>query len=339
VAVLASLAVAVLVEFMIPPRYAVAIGFAVPIVVAAWLSSALVTVAVGLVAVVLAILHYSIDGIPATLWPIGVLPLVLIYALSIKVARVRESERQRTREAEAAREQLRQFVALVAHDLRGPLTVVLGYLQLLERQVPTAGDDQMRKPIDGMDRALHSVIRMVSDLLDSARFELGHFAIQPAPCDLAGLVREVVDSQRLTDDRHRYMVSTPAPVTGRWDRVRLKQVLANLITNAAKFSPPATDVQVRVRSDNAGVVLSVTDQGSGIAPEAIGQLFQPFARLGRERDATGSGLGLYITKGIVEAHRGRIWVESVVGRGTTFFVRLPRDSRTTGPGGASAHHV
>jgi signal transduction histidine kinase len=87
--------------------------------------------------------------------------------------------------------------------------------------------------------------------------------------------------------------------------------------------------------DNAFVVLSVTDQGSGIPREAIDQLFQPFARLGHERDATGTGLGLYITKSIAEAHGGQIWVESVVGRGTTFFVRLPRDYRIDEAGGAS----
>jgi signal transduction histidine kinase len=331
------LAVAVLVEFMIPPRFAVAIVFAVPIVVAAWLSSATVTIAVGLVAVTLTILDYVIAGIPVRLWPIGVLPLVLVCALSIQVARLRASERQRTREAEAAREQLRQFVGLVAHDLRGPLTVALGYLQLLDRQLTTAGDEQTRKPLDEMDRALHHVIRLVGDLLDVARFELGQFVIQPVPGDLADLVREVVDGQRLTDDRHQYIVNTPAQVLGTWDRVRLQQVLANLISNAAKFSLPATDVQVQVRSDNGFVVLSVIDQGPGIAPEVIGQLFQPFARLGRERDASGTGLGLFITKSIVEAHGGRVWVESVVGRGTTFFVRLPRDSQPNGLGGASAH--
>jgi signal transduction histidine kinase len=338
-AVLASLAVAVLVELLIPPRYAVAIVFAVPIVVAAWLSSAVVTVAVGLVAVVLNILDYYAVGIPVRLWPIGVLPLGLIYLLSVQVARLRESEQQQTREAEAAREQLREFVSLVVHDLRGPLTVTRGYLQLLERRLLPTSDEQTRRPIDQMERALQHVQHLVSDLLDIARIERRHFAIRPAPGDLADLVREVVDGQRVTDDRHQYSVTTPAPVPGTWDRVRLQQVLSNLITNAAKFSAPGTAIQVQVRSDNGSVVLSVTDQGSGIAPEAIGQLFQPFARVGRERDATGTGLGLYITKSIVEAHGGRIWVESVVGRGTTFFVRLPRDSRTNGLGDASAPHL
>jgi signal transduction histidine kinase len=219
------------------------------------------------------------------------------------------------------------------------LTVTLGYLQLLERRLIPTGDDQMRIPIDQMDRGLHRVLRLVSDLLDIARIERDHFVIQPTPSNLADLVREVVDGQRLADELHQYIVNTPTQVTGTWDRVRLEQVLTNLITNAAKFSAPGTDIQVQVRSDNASVVLSVADQGSGIAPEAIGQLFQPFARVGGERDVTGTGLGLYITKAIVEAHGGRIWVESVVGRGTTFFVRLPRDSRTNGPGDASAHQI
>jgi signal transduction histidine kinase len=330
------LAVAVLIELLIPPRYAVAIFFAVPIVVAAWLCSMTVTIAVGLVAVVLNILDYYAEGIPVTLWPIGVLPLGLIYGLSIRVANLRETEQQRTREAEAAREQLREFVSLVVHDLRGPLTVTLGYLQFLERRLVPTGDDQMRIPIDQMDRALHRVLRLVSDMLDIARIERGHFVIQPALINLSDLVREVVDGQRLTDDRHQYIVNAPTQLTGTWDRVRLEQVLTNLITNAAKFSAHGTDIQIDVRSGNASVILSVADQGSGIAPEAIGQLFQPFARVGGERDATGTGLGLYITKSIVEAHGGRIWVESVVGHGTTFFVLLPRDSRTNGPGGASA---
>jgi signal transduction histidine kinase len=201
----------------------------------------------------------------------------------------------------------------------------LGYVQLVERQLPRA-DEQIRNSIDKTDEALRRATRLVNDLLDSTRIGRGRFVVHQAPTDLAALARDVVEEQRLTDPDHHFFVDAPPEVIGSWDQSRLQQVLTNLVSNAVKYSSPGTNVRVGLRERDDEVVLSVADQGSGIAPSDLDQIFQPFARLEPQGQATGTGLGLYITRGIVEAHGGRIWVESEVGRGSTFFVSLPRGS-------------
>jgi signal transduction histidine kinase len=225
--------------------------------------------------------------------------------------------------AESARDQLREFLGMVVHDLRSPLTVAVGYTQLAQRQLAGTADDAPKRTVAQIESSLQTMRRLVNDLLDSARIGGGRFVISPRPMDLAALVATAVDEQHTADAGHRFVVETPAHLTGEWDAERLGQVLANLLSNAVKYSPSGTDVRVRAELTDGDVLLAVADQGVGIAPAQIGQLFQPFSRLGREREATGTGLGLYITKGIVEAHGGRIWVESMLGQGSTFFVELP----------------
>ena len=236
----------------------------------------------------------------------------------------RQKEEQRANEAEAARDQLREFVGMVVHDLRNPLTVALGYTQLAKQQVALADASASQRTLARTESALQSMRRLVNDLLDSARIGGGRFVITRRPTDLVELVRQVIVEQQAADAEHRFVVEAPEHLTGAWDADRLRQVVVNLLSNASKYSPAGTEVRVRVQPTDGGALIKVTDQGIGIAPDRLGQLFQPFARLGQERQATGTGLGLYITKGIVEAHGGRIWVQSTVGQGSTFFVELPR---------------
>jgi signal transduction histidine kinase len=316
--------IAALVESVLTPGHAVAVVFAVPIIIAARFSTARATVVFGIIAILLEIVNHLVNDGQIVQWPVDVLSLAIIVVLSAQVASLRERERRRAREAEEARGQLMQFISLVVHDLRSPLTVAMGYLQVAERQLGDVSAALVRPPIDRTMSALRQILRLVDDLLDAARLERGRFVIQPEPCDLAELARDVVDGQRLTDTNHSYILDAPAHLTGVWDKTRCQQVLTNLVSNAAKYSWPGTEVRVRLRPEDGSVIVSVGDQGVGLATTDIDQLFEPFARPGQEREATGTGLGLYISKGIVEAHGGRIWVESTVGRGSTFYVRLPR---------------
>jgi signal transduction histidine kinase len=327
--VIASLVVAILLDFVLFPPLASTILYAVPIVIAARFCSARVVVATGLAVVVVDALDLYVDRAPVDLWFFGIAGIVIILALAAQVAGLRETERRRTQEAEAAREQLREFMRLVVHDLRAPLTVALGYLQLAERQLSPA-DDRIRNSIDKIDQALDRTIRLVNDLLDAVRIGHGRFVVNKAPLDLAALTRDVVEEQRLTDPDHHFFVDAPPQLVSSGDKARLQQVLVNLVANAEKYSAPGTDVRVDLRQEDDLAVVSVADQGPGISPSDLDRLFQPFARLGHVREATGTGLGLYITRSIVEAHGGRIWVESVVGRGTTFFVSLPREPTAEG---------
>jgi signal transduction histidine kinase len=230
--------------------------------------------------------------------------------------------------AEATRDQWREFLGMVVHDLRSPLTVAVGYTQLAQRQLAVADYDATKRTLARMESSLQTMRRLVNDLLDSARIGGGRFVISPRPMDLAELVAKAVGEQQAADAGHHFVVETPDHLTGNWDADRLGQVLANLLSNAVKYSPAGTDVRVRAELNDGRVLLAVADQGLGFAPAQMEQLFQPFSRLGRERQATGTGLGLYITKGIVEAHGGRIWVDSELGQGSMFFVELPITRQT-----------
>jgi signal transduction histidine kinase len=236
----------------------------------------------------------------------------------------RYEQEQRAIEAEAARDQLREFIGMVVHDLRNPLTVALGYTQLAQKQAAVNETSASERTLARIRTSLLSMHRLVTDLLDSTRIGGGRFMIRRGQADLVELIYQAVEEQQVAAATHRFVVEAPAHLTGAWDVDRLRQVVGNLLSNASKYSAVGTEVRVRVQATERCVLLSVTDQGVGIAPERIHQLFQPFARLGREREVSGTGLGLYITKGIVEAHGGRLWVRSVVGRGSSFFVELPR---------------
>jgi signal transduction histidine kinase len=236
---------------------------------------------------------------------------------------LRLREQRRADEAESARDQLREFMGMVVHDLRNPLTVTLGYLQMLRQQLQETESHRQLAIVDKIDPSLMTARRLIEDLLDSTRIGGGRFVIRPSPADFVDIVRQVVEAQITLDAGHFYVVDAPISLPGLCDTERIRQVLTNLMSNAAKFSPSGSVVQVTAERVGGIVRLSVTDQGPGLTPSQIDLLFQPFSRLIEGNEASGTGLGLYITKGIVEAHHGRVWVTSVIGEGSTFFVELP----------------
>jgi signal transduction histidine kinase len=142
--------------------------------------------------------------------------------------------------------------------------------------------------------------------------------------DLVALARQVVESRQVTTAQHHILLEAPERVEGTWDAARLEQAMDNLVGNAIKYSPNGGQVRVRIeRQDSQGLV-SVSDQGLGMRPKELPQLFQLFSRLESAGTIEGSGLGLYIVRGIVEAHGGRIWAESAgPGQGSTFYLTLP----------------
>lgn len=247
-----------------------------------------------------------------------------LVAVAIDHARLYDAVVRHSEEAEAARQSLQTFLMMVAHDLRGPLTVLLGYAQLLQRRAEKSWSQTDRRGIAGIQKAAQQMDQLVNDLLDAGRIGAGRFEIQPAPTDLVAVAREVLEQQRLSADGHTLILVAPPRLDGLWDRDRLGQLLRNLVSNAIKYSPPGTDVRIEMSQSADRVILCVIDHGVGIAPDQLPFLFQPFSRVGDRNLQKGIGLGLYISKGIVEAHHGRIWVESEVGRGSRFCVDLPR---------------
>jgi signal transduction histidine kinase len=252
------------------------------------------------------------------------LALMLIALLAVWVAQSREAYLQRVEELEQTREQLRQFMGLVVHDLRNPLGVALGYVQFARRKLAGIPADTVEGSLASAEKSLHTMEHLLSDLLDAVRLGNNRFQIHPAPFDLAALVRSAVDDQGRIYPRHKIVLDSPDHVEVAGDEDRIRQVVVNLISNACKYSAEETEVGVRVRAQADTVTLTVEDDGRGIAPADLGEIFQPFARLAIDRAVPGVGLGLYITKGIVEAHGGTITVSSIIGQGSVFIVTLPQ---------------
>jgi signal transduction histidine kinase len=176
--------------------------------------------------------------------------------------------------------------------------------------------------VQGIEKAARRMSRLMNDLLDAARIGAGGFEVQPAFLDLIDVTRQVVEEQQATTTAHRLLLEGPERLEGMWDGQRISQVLANLISNAIKYSQGG-DVCISVRPACGEVIIAVSDQGPGIDPADVSRLFQPFVRIHNARPTAGSGLGLYIAKGIVESHAGRIWVDSEPGKGSTFLIALP----------------
>ncbi len=213
----------------------------------------------------------------------------------------------------------------VSHDLRTPLTVIQGQAQLLLRQLRALqGGDKVRRSAESILTASRRMNVMIMDLVDSARTASGQLKLDCVPTELGAAVLSLKERLSEVMETSRVRVEIPdelPPVLA--DPDRLERILTNLISNALKYSSPGTEVVVRLSAQDTEVVTRVIDHGPGIPPEELPNLFQRYARTREAREhREGLGLGLYITKHLVEAHGGRIWVESEVGKGSTFSFTL-----------------
>ncbi len=215
------------------------------------------------------------------------------------------------------------FVANVSHEFRTPLTSILGYVELLLDD-PRSLDPSSRRQLDIVRRNAERLLTLVSDLL---AVRSGHMVIQPHTVDVAELVRGSVSSAgpRAAKAGIRLSMDVPESLEAHVDSSRIAQVLDNLVSNAIKYSPKGADVEVAAWEDQDFVFCRVSDTGMGMTEEEQSEAFTKFFRAGGVRNSTipGVGLGLPISKAIVEAHGGTITLESEPGRGTTFLVKMP----------------
>ncbi len=213
---------------------------------------------------------------------------------------------------------------LVSHDLRIPLAVIHGHMELLEEALQQHHlAEELALHTSTIDRNVHRMNTMIHDLVDMARLEGRQFALQLESVALQVYLPDLL--ARLHDILPMHRVSLEIlpdlpPVLA--DYNCLERILLNLLTNAFKYSPEEAPVHLQVYLQEDRVVIALSDQGCGIAPNDIPNLFERFYRTPSERKAEGIGLGLYITKLLVEAHGGRVWVDSVVGKGSTFMFTL-----------------
>ena len=222
----------------------------------------------------------------------------------------------------------RLFLAGVAHDLRNPLTALRMRVQMIERAAQLPAEPQIRSAFTMVGRQLSKLERMVGDFLDARQVVGGHFELDLQSSDLRDAAGEVVELYRPVAQAHTLSLFLPEhPVTVRCDPFRIAQVLNNLVSNAIKYSPHGGEVAVRLSEDDRQAVIAVTDRGIGIPADEIGRVFEPFHRGTAARETIpGIGLGLSVARRLVEAHGGRLELESKVGLGTTFRLRLPRSS-------------
>jgi signal transduction histidine kinase len=221
-----------------------------------------------------------------------------------------------------------RFLSVAAHELRTPVTALHATTQLIELD-PASLDDATRREqvLARIRRQTGRLVRLVEQLLAAVRAQSGELPLKPSELDLVVLCRDLVETT-VPDEGPRAVVLSDGPVIGRWDPVRLEQVVTNLLSNAVRYSPADGVVTIRVRADRGRALLSVRDSGIGIPEAQRAMLFTPFFRgpSAQRNHAGGLGLGLHIAQEIVRRHGGSIRVDSGENQGTTFTVELPLDS-------------
>jgi signal transduction histidine kinase len=225
-----------------------------------------------------------------------------------------------------------EFLALTTHDLRSPLTVISGVISFFTSGRLGELTPEQKNMVSMMERNAQSLIELVNDLLDASKLESGTMRLEIASIDLRGLIDELRETMEpLAREKgltmEEILPQDLPPVEA--DRPKLRRILVNLVSNAVKFTSRGGRVAVQAAPEDGHIRISVTDTGVGIAPEDVARLFDKYeqARSRATRGEKGTGLGLYITKQLVELHGGEIKVESEVGKGSTFSFTLPAAQR------------
>jgi signal transduction histidine kinase len=255
----------------------------------------------------------------------------LIALLARQMASAVQNIRMFTAERNAAEELRRlsalraDFVSLVSHELRAPMASVIGCAATLRARWRELNAGQRESFLALIEQETGRLSTLIGDVLDTSRIEAGTFSYSFGDVDLAELVRETAAMVSLGTDEVTVNTSVLDPLPAvRGDRDRLRQLLVNLLSNAAKYTDAGDEIEVRAAADDGSVVVSVADHGPGIAPEQQRLIFEKFGRVNSGgRSKPGAGLGLFIARSIAEAHGGSLDVRSEPGGGSTFTVRLP----------------
>jgi PAS domain S-box-containing protein len=222
-----------------------------------------------------------------------------------------------------------EFLSIASHELKTPLTSLKLQIQFRKRNL-TKGDssflsgEQLKKMIDGDEKQINRLTRLVDDMLDISRLSTGKLNLNYEEIELGAVTKEVLErfSRQFEPGGNLIFLEIDRPVVGRWDHYRIEQVLINLLTNSIKYGAKKP-IQLCIQVEGSNAKLTIRDQGIGISEEDQERIFKPFERAISAHEVSGLGLGLHITKQIVEAHGGSIYVQSELGKGSTFIVELP----------------
>ncbi|HEX4404975.1 MAG TPA: ATP-binding protein [Polyangia bacterium] len=269
-----------------------------------------------------------IDGMGTLLHDARDLVSVMVFR-DVTERRQIEHERGRlVRELEEAISARDDFLSIASHELRTPLTPIRLSVQSLKRKgqsLAAVMPKGLANQLETMDRQVGRLDTLINELLDVSRITVGRLDLELSEFDATVLVREVVGrfQQELDWGGYKVTLDLDSPVVGRWDRLRLDQVVSNLLSNAMKYGGERKTIELRVADGAAGIEISVRDHGVGISVEDQERIFERFERLISVRHFGGFGLGLWIVRQIVEAHGGRVQVHSSPGEGSTFTVQVP----------------
>jgi signal transduction histidine kinase len=223
-----------------------------------------------------------------------------------------------------------RFLSMTSHELKTPVTSILMQSQLLQRRLKRRAIDtaSILQALEKIDERTHFLTGMVDELLDLSRMQSHRIILERKMHDMNELCQEVIEDQRIVTKRSILFQPSVTPATIYGDSHRLTQVVINIVNNALKYSPEYSPVEVSVHRDARHVIMRVHDYGPGIEQDQLDRIFEPFYRTPEAQSSAlgGLGLGLAITKQIVDLHEGRIWCECESGSGCTFFVELPAKS-------------
>ena len=224
-----------------------------------------------------------------------------------------------------------EFVSIASHELRTPVAAIKGFLELLLSETPLPLSSEQQHFLDGVRRNTDRIEKLINNLLDMSRLESGMVTIQPSVFDFREVIAQVVDEMQSELKNYDLEIEIPersSAAVVEADRGHVLQVMTNLLSNAVKYAPAGSGIAIRVDANGGGLVkISVEDHGPGISGPDMENLFQKFFRVDNSttRSAAGTGLGLAISKALVELHGGSIWVESELGRGSTFSFTIPKE--------------
>ena len=214
-------------------------------------------------------------------------------------------------------------LAQIIHDLRNPLSTIALEVELMDAKLVGCDRFDAMQAIRRIRRNVKFLDRLIYDLIDLCTLSNTHLTLRRARCELAHLLGDVIDRVVPSGDRHRVVLDAESQAEAVVDELRIERVIANLLDNALKYTPAGAGIVVRLSRDASAAQISVCDAGPGLSPAEIGVVFEPYRRASTSSGRAGTGLGLYVSKQIVEAHGGQIGVESVRGAGARFYFVLP----------------
>jgi signal transduction histidine kinase len=242
--------------------------------------------------------------------------LLNIIANVVDITRFREAEEMKS-----------TFISVISHELKTPVALIKGYAGTLLRKDACWDAETLNEGLTVIEEESDRLTRLIDNLLDASRIQAGVLKLELGDVRLSQLAAKVVEGFRLQTEEHQFKLDFPADLPlVLADEERLRQVLSNLVDNAIKYSPGGGAIRVGGWSEPARVVVYVADEGIGIPAEGQKKLFQRFYRVDSSmgRRTQGAGLGLFLSRAIVEAHGGRIWLRSEPEKGTTVFFSLPK---------------